>query len=84
MIAGGLSGFGMLGKSKTTAAAQNEKRDRDAAEASKVTSVEAEWLADRIRRDGDFGANEKALITRMRSLEKDLPASLKALVQHAA
>lgn len=84
MVSGGLSGFGMLGKSKTAQAEQNEQRDAEVAVAAKVTPAEAEWIAARIGQDGAFDENEKALINRMRELEKDLPETLKSLVARAA
>ncbi len=69
---------------KSVHAAHNEKRERDAIIAAKVTDSEADWLASRIGRDGAFDANERSLIERMRKLEDELPENLKALVNRAA
>ena len=63
---------------------KNEKCDRDAAIAAKVTDSEADWLASRIGRDGAFDANERSLIERMRKLEDELPENLKSLIERAA
>lgn len=62
----------------------NARRDLDAAIAAKVTNREADWLADRIGRDGAFDENERQLIGRMRDLEEELPENLKALLDRAA
>ncbi|MHA7873627.1 MAG: hypothetical protein ACX939_14860, partial [Hyphococcus sp.] len=63
---------------------RNAQRDAEAAIAAKVTAHEADWLAGRIGRDGEFDWNERQLIERMRDLEEDLPENLKALLQRAA
>lgn len=62
----------------------NEKREVDASVAAKVTDSEADWLANRIGRDGAFDENERSLIERMRKLEDELPENLKALLERAA
>ncbi len=63
----------------------NAARERDAAIAEKVTASEADWLADRIGRDGVLHPSEKALVAYMRDeLGADLPPKLKALVEKAA
>ena len=65
--------------------AANERREQEALEAEKVTSGEADWLADRIGRDGVLHPSEKALVAYMRDeLEADLPPKLKAIVEKAA
>jgi len=69
---------------KSVYAAYNEQRDSDAAIAAQVTPAEAEWITARIGHDGAFDDNEKALISRLRELEKDLPDSLRELVARAA
>lgn len=81
MIAGGLSGFK---SSQSVHGAHNETRDAQIAEAEKVTKAEADWLAERIGKDGGFDVNERRLIERLRELESDLPEGLKALVDRAA
>ena len=65
-------------------AAYSKRGDMDAEEAAKVTPAEASWLADRLNHDGDIKASEKELLTHIRSLEKDLPETLKTLVSDAA
>ncbi len=65
--------------------ATNERREREAAEAEVVTPEEADWLADRIGRDGVLHPSEKALVAYMRDeLDADLPPKLKAIVEKAA
>ncbi len=64
--------------------ALNKARAAEAAVAEKITAEEADWLADRIGRDGDFDERERALLDHMRSLDADLPPKLKALVDKAA
>ena len=59
-------------------------RDRAVADAAAVTPEEANWLAARIGRDGALDDNERALVARIRELEDDLPAELKALTERAA
>lgn len=71
-------------KEKTVYEEKAEARDAAVASAEKITPQEAEWLADRIGRDGTFDANEEKLIARMKELEADLPETLKTLVNRAA
>ena len=46
-----------------------------------VTEQEANWLAERIGRDGQLHENEKALIAYMEALGAELPGSLAALIR---
>ena len=63
----------------------NERREAEAAVAEKITPEEADWVADRIGRDGVLHPSEKALIQYMRDeLDADLPPKLKALAERAA
>ena len=82
MIAGGLSGFDRSGP--TAQEDRNTRRESDIAAAERVTPVEADWLADRIGRDGDFHESERKLLAYMRELGAELPPKLKALVDRAA
>jgi hypothetical protein len=84
MLSGGLSAVKDAQSQGSLYAEHNEKRDRDAAMAAKVTSGETEWLAERIGRDGALDSNERRLLERMRELEKELPETLKALLGRAA
>lgn len=81
MIAGGLSAFRA---NESVRAAHEAQREAEIAAAEKVTKAEADWLAARIGKDGGLDANERRLIERLRTLEKDLPDGLKALVHRAA
>ena len=81
MIAGGLSGFRAT---ESVRAAHEANREAGVAEAEKLTKAEADWLASRIGKGGGFDVNERRLIERLRTLEKDLPEGLKALVNRAA
>ena len=84
MLSGGLSAFRLPHKEKSVFAAYNEMREDDAEVAAAVTPDEADWVAARIGRDGDYNANEKALIEQISELESKLPENLKALVSRAA
>ncbi len=85
MVAGGLDAIrDAYGPKKTAAARKNEDNAIAAAIAEQVTAQEADWLADRIGRNGHFDAIERALLTYMRGLEADLPPRLAALVEKAA
>lgn len=84
MFSGGLGAVKEAQAQGSLYAEYNEKRDRDVAMAAQVTSSEAEWLAERIGRDGALDANERRLLERMRELEKELPETLKALLGRAA
>jgi len=65
--------------------ANNDAREKAAAVAEKITPQEADWVADRIGRDGVLHPSEKALIAYMRDeLDADLPPKLKALAEKAA
>ncbi|MEM9169921.1 MAG: hypothetical protein AAGC56_09730 [Pseudomonadota bacterium] len=64
-------------------AEQNAARAVAAADAEKITAEEADWLADRIGKDGRYDAAEQALIARMRELGAELPPRLRALVDAA-
>ncbi|MEL6113400.1 MAG: hypothetical protein AAFR20_11420 [Pseudomonadota bacterium] len=61
-----------------------DKRERMARESEEVTHSEADWLADRIGRDGILDDNERALLAYMRELQDELPVKLKALLERAA
>ncbi len=89
MFAGGLGGvkkgFGLAASKESSAQAQrNSARDAGVAEAKAVTTSEADWLAERITRDGATHESEKALIRHLKSLDADLPPKLKAVVGQAA
>lgn len=59
-------------------------REQMASDAAGVTDHEADWLAERIGRDGIMDDNERAVIAYMRALDMVLPETLQALVEHAA
>jgi len=75
---------GSKGDEKSLQAARNEARERDAAEAELITATEADWLADRIGRDGSFAENERALFAYLKRLDANLPPRLKDLAESAA
>jgi nitrogen regulatory protein PII-like uncharacterized protein len=62
----------------------NQRREEAVAWSAIVTDDEAQWLAERIGRDGDVTANEKALLTFMRSEGPEIHPRLKALLAKAA
>lgn len=82
MLAGGFSGFGA--REKSAQARRNEARAAEAAAAEAVTAHEADWLAERISRDGAVRASERALIRHLQRLDAELPPKLKALLDKAA
>ncbi|MEQ8934452.1 MAG: hypothetical protein RIE56_01505 [Amphiplicatus sp.] len=89
MFSGGLGGvkkgFGLARSGETGAqAARNATRDGDLAEAEIVTTSEADWLAERITRDGATHESERALIKHLKSLDAELPPKLKQIVGRAA
>ena len=84
MLSGGLGAVKDAYAQKPVYEEYNKARDAVAAAAAQVTKEEAGWLAARIGRDGAFDANERRLLERMRELEKELPADLRALLERAA
>lgn len=59
-------------------------RENMAKHAEQISEQEADWLANRIGRDGNFHENEKALISFIRDESPDIHPSLKALVDRVA
>lgn len=84
MVSGGFSAVKDAYSQKSVYEEHNERRDADAAAAAEITEGEADWLASRLGRDGAFDENERKLLEKMRALENELPANLKALLKRAA
>jgi hypothetical protein len=90
MFAGGLGGFIKEFRkpdgsdSEVRYAYLNARRDALIAENQHVTDSEAEWLAERIGRDGFVTSNERALLTFLKGEVKDLHPKLKLLMNKAA
>lgn len=85
MVSGGLSGIREAYGRKKTVAGQKNEDDAIAAEiAEQVTANEADWLADRIGKNGKFDDIERALLHYMRDLGADLPPKLSRLAEQAA
>jgi hypothetical protein len=84
MFAGGLSAVRDTYGRRSTRALRNDEDEIARAIAEQVTAKEAEWLADRIGRNGAFDDLEKALLAYMKDLDADLPPRLQALVEKAA
>lgn len=82
MLSGGLAGLKKEGPS--LAAQRNAERAAAAAIAEKVTDAEADWLAERLGRDGRLTDNERALMNHLRNLGAELPPKLKAVADRAA
>ncbi|MEL6961382.1 MAG: hypothetical protein AAFO01_01425 [Pseudomonadota bacterium] len=80
MVSGGFSGI--LEAYRQTDSHQDYLDRQEAAiqSAQQVTEQEANWLADRIGRDGQLHENEKALIAYMETLGAELPTPLAALI----
>lgn len=85
MFSGGLAGIREAYGPKQSAAARRNADDAIAAAiAEQVTAQEADWLADRIGRNGKLDDIERALLHYMRELDAELPPKLSALVAKAA
>jgi len=86
MAAGGLKGIIKAYTAPADAgwAARNAAMQRDIRAAEVVTGGEAEWLADRINRNGKMGENEKALLRFIGKEAPDIHPSLKPLISKAA
>lgn len=85
MVSGGLAGIReAYGQKQSLAARRNADDAIAAAIAEQVTAQEADWLADRIGRNGRFDEIEMTLLAYMRDLDADLPPKLSALVAKAA
>lgn len=85
MVSGGLAGVReAYGRKQSIAGKKNADDAIAAAIAEQVTAQEADWLADRIGKNGKFDDAEKALLGFMRELGADLPPKLAALVKKAA
>lgn len=85
MFSGGLAGIrDAYGRKTSKTSKRNEDDAIAAAIAEQVTAQEADWLADRIGRNGKLDDVERALLAYMRELEADLPPKLAALVERAA
>ncbi|MEM6413744.1 MAG: hypothetical protein AAF720_03710 [Pseudomonadota bacterium] len=85
MFEGGLSGIRNAYRSGPSAT--RERLDSNAAKtevSEMITAREAEWLAERIARNGSIDRLEKALIAYIKDLDAELPPKLKALVEKAA
>ena len=85
MVSGGLAGIReAYGRKPSLAGKKNADDAIAAAIAEQVNAQEADWLADRIGRNGKFDDIEKALLHYMRDLGAELPPRLAALVARAA
>ncbi|MEO0612327.1 MAG: hypothetical protein AAFY83_03290 [Pseudomonadota bacterium] len=94
MISGGLSAVRELYSRKDTDSSEKkyesiydevlDTRERLARESEAITGNEADWLAERIGRDGVLDDNERALLAYMAELKEELPVKLQALLDRAA
>ena len=83
MFSGGLSAVREAYGRKAPTGRRRDDDDIAIAIAEQVTAREADWLADRIGRNGTVDALEKAVLAYMKELEADLPPKLQALVAAA-
>lgn len=85
MFAGGIGGAkkAFAAKAPSAQAERNAAREADVVEAEKITAGEADWLADRIARDGKAHDSERALIKHLKLLGAELPPKLKEIVRAA-
>jgi len=85
MLSGGLAGIReAYGRKQTISARKNADDAIAAAIAEQVSAQEADWLADRIGKNGKFDDIERALLHYMRELDTELPPKLSALIAKAA
>ena len=84
MLSGGLAGIKEAYGQKSVQARKNGEDEIQAAIAEQVTAQEADWLADRIGRNGKIDNAERALLHYMREIGADLPPKLTALASRAA
>ncbi len=75
--------FTKMGKKNDWLADHNAKVDGGITDAEKITAYEADWLSERIGRNGVFDEAEKALLQHLKSLDAQLPPNLAALVAQA-
>jgi hypothetical protein len=64
--------------------ALNEERERAGHEAERIDKSEAQWLSERIGRDGIFHENEKALLAFIRENSPDIHPDLMPLLSKAS
>lgn len=85
MVSGGVGAIlDAYGAKPSTLAKKNADDAIAAAIAEQVSAQEADWLAERIGKNGKFDDVERALLVFMRDLGADLPPKLSALVAKAA
>lgn len=84
MVSGGFAAIREAYGRKSIRSQRNADDEIATAIAEQVTAREADWLADRIGRNGRLDEIEQALIAYMRDLGADLPPKLQALVERAA
>lgn len=85
MVSGGLAGIReAYGRKPSLTGRKNADDAIAAAIAEQVNAQEADWLADRIGKNGKYDDIEKALLAFMRDLGADLPPKLAALAAKAA
>jgi hypothetical protein len=87
MSAGGLSGFWRLYREQTEEERALEQLERERLAlitAEEITAAEAEWLSERIGRDGVLHENEKALLAFIKAESPKVHPSLEPLIERAA
>lgn len=65
-------------------AKRNDERAIASAEAEKITLDEADWMFQRIARDGTFSPSEEALLQHMKTLDAQFPPKFKDLMERVA
>lgn len=84
MATSGFGGLASLYRRTDPYQEQVDEQEKSIASAERITRHEAEWLAQRIGRDGRLHENEEALIAYMQTLGAELPRPLIALLPQAA
>lgn len=78
MIDGSLSGLKRAAPSAQ--AERNAQREIEVAAAEIVTETEADWVVERIGRDGALHPAERALVEHLKTLAADMPPKLKTIL----
>jgi hypothetical protein len=86
ILAGGLRGIldAYLSGDEDEIKRRNQSRATDIAAAAPVTETEADWLVERINRDGDLHDAEKALLLFIKRESPDIHPGLKPMLERVA
>ena len=86
MVSGGFAGIleaYTMPTGKGAAAIRNQEKSQEIAAAEIVNQEEADWLAERIGRDGELHENEKALLRFLHEESPSIHPALTPLIEKA-